>query len=252
MEITIQKTTKITNETIWFRVAPPKGGEAQWKDDFSAKELAKFVTRNSGLFGDLIEGVMRETGIKTTFPLIGEPEVETEIPGSNREGRNHDLLLYNENDDVVIGIEAKVDEPFGNNKSISQENNTNSKDKAARICWLMNTVLPGRNIEEEEVGTLKYQLFTATAGTLLEAVKKGKEKCVFLVLSFHRNDKPVKEVNKKSFDEFKRIVCGENNNSQEFTVEYEDNKTEFKKKVKCWFIEREITFTPEEFIIDKL
>ena len=43
MKIEIQKTIKITNENEWFLLAPPKGKEKQWKDGFSAKELARFV-----------------------------------------------------------------------------------------------------------------------------------------------------------------------------------------------------------------
>ena len=37
-KINLEKVAKITNVDIWLKVAPPKGGEAQWKDGYSAKE----------------------------------------------------------------------------------------------------------------------------------------------------------------------------------------------------------------------
>ena len=56
-------------------------------------------------------------------------------------------------------------------------------------------------------------------------------------------DKKVEEEensdNKVAFKTFVDIVCGENKKSQIFTVKG--------KEITCWFIEREITFTPESF-----
>lgn len=247
MKIKIQKTIKITNEKEWFRAAPPKGGEKQWQDSYSAKEFAKFVTSGDD-FKELVQSVLDDISIKTRGDFVGEPEAGTKFPQKG-EGRNHDLLLFNK--DIVIGIEAKVDEPFGNNRSILQESNTTSKGKKARINWLLKTILPeGKRLEDREVGKLKYQLFTATAGTLLEAAKRDKKKCIFLVLAFHSKEKPVNEANKKSFEDFMRVICDENIDRKEFTVVYKENKKEFEKKVQCWFVYKEITFTPQTFNVD--
>lgn len=241
MAIKLEKTTKITNVDVWLRVAPPKGGITQWKDGCSAKELAGFVIGTPKDFSKMLEDVVRGTVGYVPGSFTGEPEATTKLPPTGSRGpREHDLLLFDKR--IVIGIEAKVDEPFGNNKSILQENNTISENKKARIAWLMDMILPDRSIEEKEVGELKYQLFTATAGTLLEAVNKDKKECIFLVLAFHSADEPVNEANKKSFNDFKRIVCGENKDSKEFIVN--------DKRVNCWFVEREITFVPGHFMID--
>ena len=251
MKINLEKATKITNVDIWLKVAPPKGGVAQWKDGYSAKELARFVIEQPKVFSKLLEDIIKRTVKYVPSSFTGEPEATTNLPPQGSSGpREHDLLLYDKR--IVIGIEAKVNEPLGNNKSILQESKTTSseKPKCKRINWLMQTILPGRKIDDKEIGNLKYQLFTATAGTILEAARRDKEECIFLVLAFHSKNEPVNETNKKSFEDFVRIVCGENNDSKEFTVEYEDLKTKFKKRVKCWFIERDIAFTPHKFDLD--
>ena len=248
-KINLEKATQITNVDIWLKVAPPQKGLAQWKDGFSAKELAKFVIDHPKDLSKMIEEVLEKTVGKVPGSFTGEPEAETKLP-SRGKGRNHDLLLYSEK--LVIGIEAKVNEPYGNNRSILQESNTTSKGKNARIDWLLRTILgEGRGLQDTKVGKLKYQLFTATAGTLLEAAKRDLEECIFLVLVFHPKDGAVNQANKKSFEDFVRVVCGENkDDSKKFTVEYKDGKKEIKKEVKCWFIERDIAFTPQRFDID--
>jgi len=251
MKIHLEKTTKITNVDVWLKVAPPKGGIAQWEDGHSAKELAKFVIENPKTFSTLLEEIVESTIGYVPSSFTGEPEATTSLQPQGSSGpREHDLLLCDKR--IVIGIEAKVNEPFGNNKSILQESKTTSADKPKykRINWLMQTIFPGKNIDDKEIGGLKYQLFTATAGTLLEAARRDKKECIFLVLAFHSKNEPVNESNKKSFEDFVRIICGENNYSKEFTIDYVDNKTEFKKTVKCWFIERDIAFTPQTFDID--
>ena len=244
MKIEIKKTTIITDETDWFRVAPPKGGIAQWKDGYSAKELAKFVTKKSQLFEDLITKVISDIDNAITEALIGEPEVETKFPEGNREGRNHDLLLYNETDDLIIGIEAKVKETFGSNsiykEYVGAKQNT---DKYKRIEWIKRTLIDGKNLQNPEIKNLKYQLFTATAGTLLEAYKRGKSKCILLVLSFHEGKKG-SQSNKCSFDDFVKVVCPKNN-SKEFKIKVGDNNKD--KNITCWFVYKEIKFTSESF-----
>ena len=247
-KINLEKATKITNMDIWLKVAPPKGGEAQWKDGYSAKELARFVIEHPEVFSKLLDEVVKSTVGYRPSSFTGEPEATTNLPPQGSSGpREHDLLLYDNR--IVIGIEAKVNEPFGNDKSIRQEKESTSKYE--RINWLIKTILQSRQIDEKEVGDLKYQLFAATAGTLLEAAKRDLEECIFLVLAFHPKDGPVNQANKKSFEDFVSVVCGENkDDSKQFTVEYKDGKKEIKKEVKCWFIERDIAFTQQKFYID--
>lgn len=236
MDITIKKTTTITNETEWFLVAPPKKGIIQWKDGYSAKEFAKFATSN-GQLKKLLQSVLEEISFITDDSFIGEPEFETKLPGQG-EGRNHDLLLYNK--DLVIGIEAKVDEDFGETIKKEYYDKDVTENKKNRIKELKRIVF--RNPDSPDVDELRYQLLTATAGTLLEAYRRDKNQCILLVLYFHKHNKEVNPDNKVAFKTFIEAVCDENQKRQNFTIN--------EKEITCWFVEREISFTPEEFTID--
>lgn len=250
MDIRIEKKTIINDETDWLIVAPPKGGLEQWKDGRSAKEFARFVTKFHDSFSKIIKEIVENNLHYTPESLTGEPEAKTDLPPTRSSGpRNHDLLLFD--DRIVIGIEAKVDEPFGD-KTILQEKKDASKDKAARIEWLKETILPeGSEIEDDDVKDLRYQLFTATAGTLLAAYDQDKSYCIFLVLSFHQKGEKITQKakrNKESFDEFVKVVCSKGQCCQKFTVK-RDGETEG-KSITCWFIEKDIAFTPQTFDIE--
>lgn len=203
MSITIKKAVTINNDTDWLKVAPPKGKDRQWKDGYSAKELAKYVTANSKDFDILIKAIVQEQfGKKCSTQFIGEPEADTKLyPKGSSGPRNHDLLLYN--DDVVIGIEAKVNEPFGETVQQKYEKNETGGIRE-RIKQLIENITPDR--EYKDICNLRYQLFTATAGTMLEACNKKVDKCIFLILSFYVDEMGRNTANDESFEEFVKVV----------------------------------------------
>ena len=94
----------------WKQFAPPFGGDKQWNDGRSAKELAKYIIGANGKVPKEIEAVIPE-GLYDGKSFVWAPEYVTNfdktIYGSGN-GRNHDLVMYN--DKVFIGIEAKADE----------------------------------------------------------------------------------------------------------------------------------------------
>ena len=64
MKIEIKKTIKITNEEDWFRAAPPKGGEKQWKKGRSSRLIAQYTTDQTSDFKQLIEMILADCGLK--------------------------------------------------------------------------------------------------------------------------------------------------------------------------------------------
>ena len=106
------------------------------------------------------------------------PEANTPLPGKGK-GRNHDLLMIGK--DFVVGIEAKVTEPFGN-KTIQKELKGSSKNKKNRIDTLVKELF---NCDiDKDIEDLRYQLLTGTMGTLFEAIRNNKSKALFLVIVF--------------------------------------------------------------------
>ena len=174
----------IIDHESWYNVCPPKKGEKQWADGRSAKELAKYMTKNLPSVPAEIENA-----IKTIVPAKAEfewdAEYVTNLPGIG-EGRNHDAILFNK--DIVITIEAKADETLGN--LIEEEIKTASVNKLYRISSLLEYIFKGGF---KDYQNLRYQLLTASVGTILEAQKKNCKTAVLIVLVFKSNGKVTEE-----------------------------------------------------------
>ena len=178
MKIKISKNNNIiTTVEEWYQFAPPKAKGKHWKDGRSAKSLAQFMTDKNQV--KKLEDILVELKYNTNGVISCTPEANTVLPCKGN-GRNHDLLMIGE--DFVVGIEAKVSEPFG--EEISTELIEASDNKKNRIDTLANELF-GCKINEVKDGLeLRYQLLTGVYGTLREAKKNKKSKALFLVIVF--------------------------------------------------------------------
>ena len=178
MKIKISKNNNIiTTVEEWYQFAPPKAKGKHWKDGRSAKSLAQFMTDKNQV--KKLEDILVELEYDTNGVISCTPEANTVLPCKGN-GRNHDLLMIGE--DFVVGIEAKVSEPFG--EEISTELIEASDNKKGRIDKLANELF-GCKINEVKDGLkLRYQLLTGVYGTLREAEKNKKSKALFLVVVF--------------------------------------------------------------------
>ena len=178
MKIKISKNNNIiTTVEEWYQFAPPKAKGKHWKDGRSAKSLAQFMTDKNQV--KKLEDILVELKYGTNGVISCTPEANTVLPCKGN-GRNHDLLMIGE--DFVVGIEAKVSEPFG--EEISTELIEASDNKKGRIDKLANELF-GCKINEVKDGLeLRYHLLTGVYGTLLEAENNKKSKALFLVIVF--------------------------------------------------------------------
>lgn len=178
MKIKISKNNNIiTTVEEWYQFAPPKAKGKHWKDGRSAKSLAQFMTDKNQV--KKLEDILVELEYDTNGVISCTPEANTVLPCKGN-GRNHDLLMIGE--DFVVGIEAKVSEPFG--EEISTELIEASDNKKGRIDKLANELF-GCKINEIKDGLeLRYQLLTGVYGTLREAENNKKSKALFLVIVF--------------------------------------------------------------------
>ena len=191
MELLIRKTKTIKSIEDWQYVAPPKDAKKQWKDGRSAKELARLVTGDR--FLPLVETMLSQIGIKESS-FYAEPEAETffqrkPIDLGTHGPRNHDLLMTGSK--CVIGVEAKVSESFGETIENEWLQSNKGDNKKKRILGLVEFVagIKYDSIEDlpESIKKLRYQLFTATAGTIQAALEKGFKQAILLILVFDGN-----------------------------------------------------------------
>ena len=195
-------------ETIheWFYKCPPKGKEKHWKDGRSAKETAKHRVHT---IPQAFKNLLKTHQLKY---ILCSPEYVSKFD-SYRNGRNHDLLLIakdKDNKKVVISIESKVDEPFGDtvektSKAAEKKELENDKSKAfERITDLRKDIFGKENDNQEK---LMHQLLTAIAGTISEAKKQGATTAFFLVQTFISDEININKHNKNKeyLDMFLRV-----------------------------------------------
>jgi hypothetical protein len=191
----------------WFGLAPPKKGRRQWKGGRSAKELAKawFRTERAKVPEELEALFKSHSSTKDLVLKTAIPEKQTILDGFGGEPRNNDLILIGRASGapVVVGIEAKADEPFGPiiQEYLKEKKGTKSK-VPDRIKLLLQSIF-GRPIDEN-LGRLRYQLLHGLAGTIIEAKQQGASQAIFVVHEFiSEKTKPEKiEQNKVDFERF--------------------------------------------------
>ena len=122
----------------------------------------------------------------------GWPEYVTALPEKG-DGRNHDLLLLGCRDDcgIVVSVEAKVDEPFGDrlgdywHRALRARQSEEPTRLPERMEALVSMVFgSGASPDLKPWASLRYQLLTAVAGTAIEAAKREVDIAVLVIHEF--------------------------------------------------------------------
>ena len=180
----------MTSIDDWHRFAPPKR-EVHWKDGRSAKESARAWMAAAHRMPPDIERTI--AACPDMGPLLrwhAEPEARVTIDTFRGEQPNIDMLLVAEDErgPVVVVIEAKADETFGDQiadryRSAKAARASNPRSKALdRIEALLDRFL--LDLGQPGVPQLRYQLFTAVAAALAEAERRSSDRALFVVHEF--------------------------------------------------------------------
>ncbi len=161
--------------------------EKQWKDGYSAKELAE-SWQNALDFPKIVRSTLASSRIaegKEIDFIQGIPEYKVELPGGARASQNDLFVLAKiENELVVIMVEGKNQEPFGNTIAEWKIKDGFSEGKRLRLAYLATTLgLPVANVDE-----LRYQLLHRTVSAILTAKKYCAKKAIMMVHSFSLNN----------------------------------------------------------------
>ena len=159
--------------------------DIHWKDGYSAKENARaWIDAAPSLQPDIAQILAACRGIGPLRQWRAEPEARVAIdtyPGPP----NIDLLLVAEDDygPVVIAIEAKADETFGQTLDQRARAAARASKPSSKVVDRIGDLLDrfGLDIKQPHVPQLRYQLLTATAAVLTEADRRSSERAVFIV-----------------------------------------------------------------------
>jgi hypothetical protein len=170
----------------WFSYAPPKKGALQWKDKRSAKELAQSWFRNGtpNPPDELVALMDAKFSTGITFHEA-KPECIIELDDFVGEHRNCDLVVLCNvgTKRMVINVEAKADEPFGDVIGEYLDRKTGSGSNVPARIRQLSQALFGRE-PDEAIRKLRYQLLHAAAATLIEARANEAEMGLLLVHEF--------------------------------------------------------------------
>ena len=227
--LTIEKGSRqISEVNEWFEYGEPKGGSNQWKIGRSAFEFARYMTSYGGTVPSAILQYLQSIGIQAynfecepeRITSFSKKEISKLCPGWNLErgeGRHHDGLMWSTGNDCVIGIEAKVSEPF--DRSIkdrieSAKNNHDQGENTKKRILESIRIIKGEKEQNKEwlKKDLMYQLLSATIGTVIEAKKLGATNAVFLVIEFtgnvckEKNYDAKVDKNRKDFDNYMEFL----------------------------------------------
>ena len=111
--------------------------------------------------------------------LMAIPEWEVDLPGGNRSSHT-DVMVITSNDRglVVLGIEAKVDEPFG--PTLGEKRANESDGQGKRINYLHAALRLAVPLKDE----IRYQLLHRTVSALRTAEDFHANSAIMLIQSF--------------------------------------------------------------------
>jgi hypothetical protein len=191
----------------WRDSAPPAAAY-HWAEYRSAAELAH-AWMDADAFERVRHQLAKEPALgdfAATRAIIERKTRFDDIPGG---ARNHDLLVLGGSPQgpVVIGVEGKADEPFGLSLSdyVTSARRRQPRTRAPERLERLTRAFFGKTLEDDpSLGTLGYQLFSALAGTLVEARHAAAACAVLLVHEFNtpltRSDK--RSANGRDLDAF--------------------------------------------------
>lgn len=204
---------------------PPDRKLKHWKEGRSAFELGRIWMEKGEpcVPAEFLHILESHTATRGTVIGHGITEHETILPFGNRGPRCHDLALYavHNGSGITICIEAKADESFGG--TVAEELLKARKRPATRfperLDWLTRSLLgvpafndEGRAVLSDVISGLPYQLFSAIAGTLLEAEINKATKAVLVVHEFRTalTTDAKMEANASALDGFLRLLLAKN------------------------------------------
>ena len=154
--------------------------EKHWKVGYSAYELSNSWMSAGGIPVSVKSVLAKAPEWGNAAFLDGIFERETETPGSGRPSQTDLLAILGLADgNAILGVEGKVNEPFGPlvGEWFADGSNAN---KSARLSGLCATL----GVKPDTVLDLRYQLFHRSCAAIYEAKRFRYNRAMMLVHSF--------------------------------------------------------------------
>jgi len=173
----------------WKRAMPARVRD-HW--DKSAREIAESWAPEGAMPPEVAELLGRRDELADLAIDYARPEGTTAIDRYPGGDRSHDLLLAGTSaaGTVVIGVEAKADEPFDvpvaryRERGLAKRTDGENTNAPERLAGLIDCLFPAATRDPAAIDALGYQLLSGAVGVLAEAQKRSAALGVFLVQEF--------------------------------------------------------------------
>jgi hypothetical protein len=156
--------------------------ELHWKSGRSAMSAAACWEESEPRLPREISDALEASGDKSLTSLellVAIPEWEVELPGGDRPSQTDILAITrNELGLVILGVEAKVDEPFG--PTLGEKKANASAGQLERVAYLESELGCSSALDD----SIRYQLLHRTVSAILTARAFHAGTAVMLVHSF--------------------------------------------------------------------
>ena len=153
--------------------------DRHWRKGYSAYELAHSWVRSNGIPAPVAAVLHQAAEFRGMELIEGFFEKETDLRSRGRPSQTDLLALIGDGEAfALLGIEGKVNEPFG--PLVSKWLADASTNKRTRLSILQNTL----GLVDRDISNLRYQLLHRTAAAIYEAQRYKVRRAVMLVHSF--------------------------------------------------------------------
>lgn len=192
--------------------------ELHWEKGRSAYELSTFWMQAKGIPSSVRAVLDQADEWRDARLLEGIFERETELPGRGKPSQTDLLALVRLKDgNAILGIEGKVDEPFGElvedwlkgkpdekageppeATAARQRSKQNRQERFSALCGVLD-------IDPAGLGSFYYQLFHRTCASIYEAKRFECKQAIVLVHSFAAI--PAPPLKPACFDDFSAFAA---------------------------------------------
>lgn len=182
----------ITSLFDWETYAGPKS-KSHWVDGRSAKEVARaWLASGPELPHEVLAALAAHPRFGAVVEWLAEPEAKLRFDNFPGEPRNSDLAIHVRDlaGRYLIAVEAKADESYGETvaetiAAAKARLQNNPRSNGLKRVQQLTDALFGPNAPGGAgILDLRYQLLTASAGSLCEAVRKRYSRAVLLIHEF--------------------------------------------------------------------
>lgn len=173
-----------------WKQAMPARVRDRW--DKSAREIAESWAPQGAMPPEVVELLAQRDELADLAIGYARPEGTTAIDRYRGGDRSHDLLLAGTSaaGTVVIGVEAKADEPFDvpvaryRERGLAKRAGGENTNAPERLAGLIDCLFPAATRDPAAIDALGYQLLSGAVGVLAEAQKRDAALGVLLVQEF--------------------------------------------------------------------